>query len=380
MTTDSQSLLAVTQERDLLNQLVGTFSAFQSRFEEVHRAPSVNEALTVLADIFIEALGTPAIRALKYEKNGPKRDVLFTKLRANVSLEGLSDDESLVDWAVENGNVMLIPVEDEALILQGLRSQVIMPIKGKRGYAVILMWVNFGEKTSIKFYNDLLQNASREFAIVADGKELLTQVQAVRELMDNIIESVPQGIFAIDRNDRVVACNRDIEILFGIRRVEAYERRYQEVFPPAVVSFLSGLVIGTLNGEESSDHELTLKGESGPPLTIGVSTSLLYTADGKPHGLVFICRDLSLSLEVQRLREIDVMKSEFIHTVSHELKTPLTAIIGGAELLMAFKGELPEECRSMVEIIDEGGKRLHSLIMDLLDLSRLESEIGRAHV
>ena len=78
-------------------------------------------------------------------------------------------------------------------------------------------------------------------------------------------------------------------------------------------------------------------------------------------------------MEVQKLRELDRMKSEFVHTVSHELKTPLTAILGGTEVLQTERDSFTPEQLEMLDIIDQGGKRLHALIMDLLDLSRLES-------
>lgn len=362
-------------ELDSLHDLLNKFSTMQSRITDVHKAKSLDDAFRALARIFSEVLEVSAVKCLEWTPVDGKYPETFFEAESHLDFSGIEDDAGLVEWAVENGSVMLVPVEEQQLIDQQLRSMVIMPIKGEQGYAVYLMWVKFGEKTASKFVTDLLRNTAREMAGICDNKTLLERVRSVHELMDNIVESVPQGIFAIDRNDEIVACNRDVEILFGVRRVDLVGSRYQEGFPEEVATFLSDLVIRTLNGAESADHELTLRpgGDVGQETQIGISTSLLYDREGSPHGLVFICRDLSLSLEVQRLREIDVMKSEFIHTVSHELKTPLTAIMGGAELLVALKDEMPEECADMVEIIDEGGKRLHTLIMDLLDLSRLES-------
>jgi signal transduction histidine kinase len=75
-----------------------------------------------------------------------------------------------------------------------------------------------------------------------------------------------------------------------------------------------------------------------------------------------------------RLRELDRLKSNFLATVSHELRTPLTSIIGYSEMLAeGMAGELAPEPREFVRTIHEKGHQLLSLIMGLLDLSKLES-------
>jgi two-component system sensor histidine kinase BarA len=75
-----------------------------------------------------------------------------------------------------------------------------------------------------------------------------------------------------------------------------------------------------------------------------------------------------------RLKELDRLKSNFLATVSHELRTPLTSIIGYSEMLAeGLAGELQPEQREFVKTIHDKGEQLLSLIMGLLDLSKLES-------
>jgi signal transduction histidine kinase len=75
-----------------------------------------------------------------------------------------------------------------------------------------------------------------------------------------------------------------------------------------------------------------------------------------------------------RLKELDRLKSNFLATVSHELRTPLTSIIGYSEMLSeGLAGEMKPEQIDFVKTIHGKGEQLLSLIMGLLDLSKLES-------
>jgi two-component system, NarL family, sensor histidine kinase BarA len=75
-----------------------------------------------------------------------------------------------------------------------------------------------------------------------------------------------------------------------------------------------------------------------------------------------------------KLKELDRLKSNFLATVSHELRTPLTSIIGYSEMLSeGLAGELTAEQGEFVKTIHDKGGQLLSLIMSLLDLSKLES-------
>jgi signal transduction histidine kinase len=85
-------------------------------------------------------------------------------------------------------------------------------------------------------------------------------------------------------------------------------------------------------------------------------------------------KNRELSIAVDRLRELDRLKSNFLATVSHELRTPLTSIIGYSEMLVeGIAGPLADEQREFVGTIREKGEQLLSLIISLLDLSKLES-------
>jgi signal transduction histidine kinase len=81
---------------------------------------------------------------------------------------------------------------------------------------------------------------------------------------------------------------------------------------------------------------------------------------------------------VARLEELDRLKNDFVATVSHELKTPLTAIIGSAQTLNRRKDRMtPEQQSNLVEMIERQGNRLLRLVDDVLTTARIESRLPR---
>lgn len=80
---------------------------------------------------------------------------------------------------------------------------------------------------------------------------------------------------------------------------------------------------------------------------------------------------------VAELRELNRLKGEFVAIASHELRAPLTSLVGFAQLLRTRWGDLGEDDRrDAIARIDEGGRRLLRLVDDLLTMSRIESGMG----
>lgn len=76
---------------------------------------------------------------------------------------------------------------------------------------------------------------------------------------------------------------------------------------------------------------------------------------------------------VERLQKLEQMKSEFLSTVSHQLRTPITSIATSADLLMATSGGLTADQKKLVQNVARNSLRLDNLVADLLDMSRLKS-------
>jgi signal transduction histidine kinase len=93
------------------------------------------------------------------------------------------------------------------------------------------------------------------------------------------------------------------------------------------------------------------------------------TADGRAVGRVCILRD------VTQLKEIDTLKSDFVSTVSHDLRSPLTLMRGYASML-EMAGELNEQQKNYSKMIVQGVDNMAKLVNNLLDLGRIDFGVG----
>ncbi len=105
--------------------------------------------------------------------------------------------------------------------------------------------------------------------------------------------------------------------------------------------------------------------------TLYASVSPIISADGATLGRVCILRD------VTHFKELDMMKSEFVATVSHDLRAPLTFMRGYATML-PMVGALTDKQREFADKIVIGIEQMTKLIDDLLDLGRVEAGVGLA--
>jgi PAS domain S-box-containing protein len=110
----------------------------------------------------------------------------------------------------------------------------------------------------------------------------------------------------------------------------------------------------------------------------------LFHPDGRPEGILVLNLEVServtsqrqLREQIERLRELDQLKADFLNAASHELRTPLTSIKGYAEFLEdGVGGPLTDDQREHVRQIQAGTQRLGRIVDDMLDFARLEAGV-----
>lgn len=211
--------------------------------------------------------------------------------------------------------------------------------------------------------------------------------EATREL-ETVMESVPDLLYVLDLDGRLVRWNAPLVRVTGRPAEELDHLDALELFVPEDrAQVAEGIERAHARGyAEAEGRLMTGDGQAIPYHFTGVP---FKDRSGRVMGLAGMGRDISelkrrddlLRSQVQRLAELNRLKSDFVSTVTHELRAPLTTILGYAEFLEdEFGGPLSDEQRKFVHQIEASSRRLDYLISDLLDSARLEAETFRLHV
>jgi len=186
-----------------------------------------------------------------------------------------------------------------------------------------------------------------------------------------ILRSMVEGVAVIDADERLVFYNRAFSEILIVDSANAEGRPLIEVVRN---SDLVGLIRRALRGDEGLQSDVTMGITQARSFSITAAPvkALDAPASGrdpqvKPSGAVVVLHD------VTELRRLERVRQDFVANVSHEFKTPLTAIQGFAETLLAGALDDPENNRRFLEIIRNHAIRLARLTNDLLKLARIEA-------
>ena len=213
---------------------------------------------------------------------------------------------------------------------------------------------------NVKLYEQLsgrVEIANRQ--LVAAYSELRQERDRVAAMVSNMAD----GILLTDSEMRLLFINPAGERMFGVQAEEVQGRRVGEVLPHQVL--LEQLGDGP--GEPQGGLPM-IRVESPRQAVLSPSTVRLVGADGGRAGAVTVLTDITL------LQELSEMKTEFVSLVSHELRSPLTSIMGFAQTLQGSGTSLPAEQQAeFLGIIEQESYRLLVMINDLLDVSRMDA-------
>ncbi len=250
-----------------------------------------------------------------------------------------------------------------------------------------VFWRRDGTSFQVEYWSHPVMQDGQVSGAVAtffDVTERLRTQAALRESeqrLSRLIDTVADGVIAVDGDERIVLFNRAAERAFGTTAGQALGQPIGSYFAnsdkPRFRALMAGLggQAGGLNGL----HELVGRRANGEQFPMEASLSRLSM--GRSVLTTVVLRDISAHLamrEERKAREAleasSRAKTDFLSRMSHELRTPLNAVLGFAQLLRMAKHPplLPAQL-DQVRHIEHAGHHLLALVNDVLDLSRVES-------
>ncbi|EMI18973.1 sensory box sensor histidine kinase [Rhodopirellula maiorica SM1] len=186
------------------------------------------------------------------------------------------------------------------------------------------------------------------------------QLREKNEQMSTVLGSMDEGIIAIDRDQRIVLANDASKTLLSFTTANEVGRPLLEAVRSRPLYELVQKCLET-GGPEQIEFESICQVRRD----LAVSATCL---PGDPaNGVVMVLHNIT------ELRRLENLRQEFVANVSHELKTPLASIKAFAETLRLGAMSDPENNLKFVDRIEEQAERLHQLILDMLQIARVES-------
>ena len=207
-----------------------------------------------------------------------------------------------------------------------------------------------------------LAEAMNQMAAQLDDR--IRTVVRQRNEQEAVLSSMIEGVIAVDKEERILSINQTAAHLLDVDPADAVGRRIQEkIRKPELQKFISE----ALQSQSAIEADLSLL-IRGSKLFLQAHGTLLLDSRGKDFGALVVLNDIT------RLQRLENIRRDFVANVSHELKTPITAIKGSVETLLGGAMEETEDANRFLEIISRQAERLNAIIEDLLSLSRLERD------
>lgn len=185
---------------------------------------------------------------------------------------------------------------------------------------------------------------------------LRTKVVLRQASFDRLIDHLPQGVMLIDADRNVLLANQAMSAFVGHPIAPGVHNYLDDV----KTYRLARMIEHTFRNQKSHHKEMTMLTTQK---SVDANVIALKAQADREQVLVIL-------YDVTYLRQVEQMQLDFVGNVSHELKTPVTAISGFAETLLAGAKDDPATLDQFLNIIHDESTRLTSLITDILTLSR----------
>lgn len=187
---------------------------------------------------------------------------------------------------------------------------------------------------------------------------------------EDVIESMPLGVVAVDREGQILAWNRSAEEILGAPRESTLAKTIDQI--GGAEGWQEALLRALGLGGAGAPSEHIVRRQDGTTIPVEVNAAPLRDGEGRTRGAVATLTDLSnvRSME-ERIRQLDRLAAlgRFASSVAHEIRNPLTGIATGVEYLSRGFPE-GDERRVDVQFILREVSRLNSIVQDLLSATR----------
>ena len=302
----------------------------------------LNSAIPLHKEYHFSSISAPG-----FDPRLPNLDTILTRMTSMRESIIIDNTVESSDWQTEPG--------DPA------RSAILVPLLGRLDLIGVLI-LTHEEAGYFNFEHQLLLQAiASQAAIAVENAQLYARIAREQGRTTAILQSVPDPILMFDGKARLLMLNPAGANLFNECGVKLGEPLATGCGYEALIELLDQ----TCASGNPAMGEVTWPDRRVFAVqftSIGIDNPSSSTGT---EGWVVILHDVS------RFKALDRIKDEFISTATHDLKNPITSVLGFAEILPAA-GPLNETQLSFIQHIHSAAENMRELVQDLLDLAKID--------
>ena len=296
-----------------------------------------------------------------------QNDRIAAIIRTSIPINAIYDTIESLQVKIAIGGLVIAVF---AAILSLLVSRKLsLPLEQIRKWAESIAGGKFKVTPPISGSEEISALAESMNQMALELRDRIDTVMRQRNEMEAVLASMVEGVIASDTEERLISINSAAAEMFGCDPLKAKGRSIQEVVRN---THFHRFFKDALSSQDPIEKDIVLSSD-GDRFLNAHGTALRDSA-GKQIGALIVLND------VTRIQRLENIRREFVANVSHEIKTPITAIKGFVETLRDGSVKNTEDTERFLGIIEKHVDRLGAIIEDLLALSRIEEKDGREKI
>jgi PAS domain S-box-containing protein len=351
-------LATINSVAAVVSQSLDLEATLDSALEAVMRVINVEATGISLVD---HEAGELVLRA----QRGWKRDFVKMGMRMKMG-EGLSgrvieNDELVITGDVSQDSRIVIPAFAE----EGVQAMALAPMHARGNIVGILSAMSYSPYEFSEEEITVLRAVADQVGVALDNARLFGQVVRDQSHLRAIVNSTAEAILAMDAEGMATLANETLCHWFDLDEKAVIGRPLSEMGLP------EELLTGVLEATERANagptvHEVLLEDER----YLAIHLSPLIDEEDQRYGWVTVFQDVTHYKEMEKLR------SRVMHTAAHDLLNPMHVTESSLNMLGMKSDNLTDAQLSMVDLAHRGLDRMRALIHDMLQLERIESDVG----
>jgi two-component system phosphate regulon sensor histidine kinase PhoR len=341
-------------------KVIGDSGADITKLENHKNRPEIHIALKGERGVSIRYSDTLKKNMMYIALPVYKNDKISAVIRASLSISTIDNKIAVIQKNIFI--VLALTLIAAAGISLYVSRRITRPIEKMKQGAQKFANGNLQQRLAVPDSEELGELASTMNNMAANLNDKINIVENRKTELEAIYSSMEEGMIAIDKNEKIITVNEAATKIFDF---PISVLKHKNIYEISRDLGLQKFIKKALSTHKPVNKVLIFNKEK--EIILNIHSTALHDTQNNRMGTLIIFHDIT------KIKLLENMQKDFAANVSHELKTPLTAIMGFVETLLDMRPDhCSDESSEFLKIIEKNASRMTSIINDLLSLAQIE--------